>query len=79
MFNNVNFTNPSLSLQAPLTQPGVNVKAGDFLLAVNGRDQFRFSFVGDASRRALTEAEVRTAIVKAVGRFFRQVEKAERD
>jgi len=24
--------------QAPLTQPGVNVKAGDYLLAVNGRD-----------------------------------------
>ncbi|MGJ5820758.1 S41 family peptidase [Paludibaculum fermentans] len=26
------------SLRAPLTAPGVNVKAGDFLLAVNGRD-----------------------------------------
>jgi len=26
------------SLQAPLTQPGVNVKAGDYVLAVNGRD-----------------------------------------
>ena len=26
------------SLQAPLTQPGVNVKAGDYILAVNGRD-----------------------------------------
>jgi tricorn protease len=25
-------------LQAPLTQPGVNVKAGDFILAVNGRE-----------------------------------------
>jgi tricorn protease len=25
-------------LQAPLTQPGVNVKAGDYLLAVNGRN-----------------------------------------
>jgi tricorn protease len=25
-------------LQAPLTQPGVNVKAGDYLLAVNGRE-----------------------------------------
>jgi tricorn protease len=24
--------------QAPLTQPGVNVKAGDYILAVNGRD-----------------------------------------
>jgi tricorn protease len=26
------------SAKAPLTQPGVNVKAGEFLLAVNGRD-----------------------------------------
>jgi tricorn protease len=25
-------------LQAPLTQPGVNAKAGDYILAVNGRD-----------------------------------------
>ena len=25
-------------LQAPLTQPGVNVKAGDYILAINGRD-----------------------------------------
>jgi tricorn protease len=25
-------------LQAPLTQPGVNVKAGEYILAVNGRD-----------------------------------------
>ena len=25
-------------LQAPLTQPGVNVKAGDYILAVNGRE-----------------------------------------
>ncbi len=25
-------------VQAPLTQPGVNVKAGDYILAVNGRD-----------------------------------------
>ena len=25
-------------LRAPLTQPGVNVKAGEYLLAVNGRD-----------------------------------------
>lgn len=25
-------------MQAPLTQPGVNVKAGDYVLAVNGRD-----------------------------------------
>jgi tricorn protease len=26
------------NLQAPLTQPGVNVVAGEYLLAVNGRD-----------------------------------------
>jgi tricorn protease len=26
------------SLQAPLTQPGVNAKAGDYILAVNGRE-----------------------------------------
>src|ERR1700752_4894822 len=25
-------------MQAPLTQPGVNVKAGDYILAVNGRE-----------------------------------------
>jgi tricorn protease len=25
-------------MQAPLTQPGINVKAGDYILAVNGRD-----------------------------------------
>src|SRR5262249_8457896 len=26
------------SLRAPLTQPGVNVKTGEYLIAVNGRD-----------------------------------------
>jgi tricorn protease len=30
--------NWSPQLKAPLTQPGVNVKAGEYLLAVNGRD-----------------------------------------
>jgi tricorn protease len=30
--------NWSPQLRAPLTQPGVNVKAGEYLLAVNGRD-----------------------------------------
>jgi tricorn protease len=35
VFNGENW-NPGL--QAPLTQPGVNVKAGDYILAVNGRD-----------------------------------------
>src|SRR5262249_51831438 len=35
VFNGENW-NPGL--QAPLTQPGVNVKAGDYVLAVGGRD-----------------------------------------
>ena len=35
IYNGENW-NPGL--HAPLTQPGVNVKAGDYLLAVNGRD-----------------------------------------
>jgi 2-polyprenyl-6-methoxyphenol hydroxylase-like FAD-dependent oxidoreductase len=40
------------------------------LVAINGRDQWRFSLVGDATVRTLTEAEVRQAIVRAVGREF---------
>ena len=40
------------------------------IVAVNGRDQFRFSFVGDGSRRALDEEAVREAILRAVGRPF---------
>jgi tricorn protease len=35
MYNGENW-NPKL--RAPLTQPGVNVKVGEYLLAVNGRD-----------------------------------------
>jgi tricorn protease len=35
VYNGENW-NPDL--QAPLTQPGVNVKAGDYILAVNGRE-----------------------------------------
>jgi tricorn protease len=35
IFNGENW-NPDL--QAPLTQPGINVKAGEYLLAVNGRE-----------------------------------------
>jgi tricorn protease len=35
IYNGENW-NPGL--QAPLTQPGVNVKAGEYILAVNGRD-----------------------------------------
>ena len=44
-------------LRAPLTQPGVNVKAGEFLLAVNGQDVkppdelYRF-FEGTAGKRS---------------------------
>jgi hypothetical protein len=40
------------------------------IVAVNGRDHFRFSFVGDASKRALSEREVRAAIRRAVGCEF---------
>jgi 2-polyprenyl-6-methoxyphenol hydroxylase-like FAD-dependent oxidoreductase len=40
------------------------------LVAINGRDQWRFSLVGDDSRRNLTEDELRRAIVRAVGREF---------
>lgn len=37
VYNGENW-NPGL--QAPLTQPGVNVKAGDYILAVNGRELY---------------------------------------
>lgn len=40
------------------------------LVAINGRDQWRFSLVGDEQRREVTEAEVRRAIVRAVGVEF---------
>jgi len=40
------------------------------LVAINGRDQWRFSIVGDDQRRAITEEEARRAIVRAVGRDF---------
>ena len=40
------------------------------LVAINGRDQWRFSLVGDATRREVSEAEMRQAIVRAVGREF---------
>lgn len=40
------------------------------LVAINGRDQWRFSLIGDAEKRTLTEAEARAAIVRAVGRPF---------
>jgi 2-polyprenyl-6-methoxyphenol hydroxylase-like FAD-dependent oxidoreductase len=37
------------------------------LVAINGRDQWRFSLIGDDQRRAITEEEARTAILRAVG------------
>ncbi len=40
------------------------------IVAINGRDQYRFSFVGDGNKRALTEPELRKAIIRAVGREF---------
>lgn len=45
-------------LQAPLTQPGVNVKAGEYLLAVNGRaltakDNLYSYFVGTAGQQTV--------------------------
>ena len=40
------------------------------LVAINGRDQWRFSLVGDQNRREVTEEELRAAIVRAVGRPF---------
>ncbi|MEO9231551.1 MAG: FAD-dependent oxidoreductase [Devosia sp.] len=40
------------------------------LVAINGRDQWRFSLIGDEQRRTLTEEEARRAIVRAVGVLF---------
>jgi 2-polyprenyl-6-methoxyphenol hydroxylase-like FAD-dependent oxidoreductase len=40
------------------------------LVAINGRDQWRFSLVGDAEKRTLTQDDLRRAIVRAVGREF---------
>ena len=40
------------------------------LVAINGRDQWRFSLVGGAEKRTLTEEELRRAIVRAMGREF---------
>lgn len=50
-------------LQAPLTQPGVNVKEGNFILAVNGKEiradrEFCAAFMGTAGKQTvLTVAE----------------------
>jgi 2-polyprenyl-6-methoxyphenol hydroxylase-like FAD-dependent oxidoreductase len=40
------------------------------IVAINGRDRFRFSIVGDATMRTYSEDEVRALIVKAFGRPF---------
>ncbi len=40
------------------------------LVAINGRDQWRFSLVGDETKRTHNEDELRRAIVRAVGREF---------
>jgi 2-polyprenyl-6-methoxyphenol hydroxylase-like FAD-dependent oxidoreductase len=40
------------------------------LVAINGRDQWRFSLVGDSEKRTYSEPELRAAIVRAVGREF---------
>jgi 2-polyprenyl-6-methoxyphenol hydroxylase-like FAD-dependent oxidoreductase len=40
------------------------------LVAINGRDQWRFSLVGDGHKRKLTEEEARTAIMRAMGKPF---------
>jgi 2-polyprenyl-6-methoxyphenol hydroxylase-like FAD-dependent oxidoreductase/predicted lipoprotein with Yx(FWY)xxD motif len=40
------------------------------LVAINGRDQWRFSLVGDDSRQTHSEETMRSAIVRAVGRDF---------
>jgi 2-polyprenyl-6-methoxyphenol hydroxylase-like FAD-dependent oxidoreductase len=40
------------------------------IVAINGRDCFRFSIVGDANKRSYDENEVRALIIKAVGRDF---------
>ncbi|WP_244832024.1 FAD-dependent oxidoreductase [Caballeronia sp. TF1N1] len=40
------------------------------LVAINGRDQWRFSLVGDDTRQTHDEEHMRRAIVRAVGREF---------
>ncbi len=40
------------------------------LVAINGRDQWRFSIVGTGEKRTLGEEEIRRAIVRAMGRDF---------
>jgi 2-polyprenyl-6-methoxyphenol hydroxylase-like FAD-dependent oxidoreductase len=40
------------------------------LVAINGRDQWRFSLIGDDSQQEVTEEEMRAAINRAMGKEF---------
>jgi 2-polyprenyl-6-methoxyphenol hydroxylase-like FAD-dependent oxidoreductase len=40
------------------------------LVAIDGHDRYRFSIIGDATRRTLSEDDVRQAIVRAMGKEF---------
>jgi hypothetical protein len=40
------------------------------IVAINGRDQWRFSIIGDAAQRDYTQQEIEAAIRRAVGRDF---------
>ncbi|MBT2597878.1 FAD-dependent oxidoreductase [Arthrobacter sp. ISL-72] len=40
------------------------------LVAINGRDQWRFSLIGDDTQHEVTTEEMRAAILRAVGRDF---------
>jgi 2-polyprenyl-6-methoxyphenol hydroxylase-like FAD-dependent oxidoreductase len=40
------------------------------VVAINGRDRWRLSVVGDETRRSLSEADVRKCIVRAMGKEF---------
>jgi 2-polyprenyl-6-methoxyphenol hydroxylase-like FAD-dependent oxidoreductase len=40
------------------------------LVAIDGYDRFRFSIIGDTTKRTLLEADVRASIVRAMGRDF---------
>lgn len=40
------------------------------LVAINGRDEWRFSLIGDKEKRAYTQEELRRAIIRAMGKEF---------
>jgi 2-polyprenyl-6-methoxyphenol hydroxylase-like FAD-dependent oxidoreductase len=40
------------------------------IVAINGRERFRFSIVGNEEKRSYSEAEIRAAIIAAMGRDF---------